>query len=63
MKKKFTVTISARISTHPESYGIGENLEVSEQITVEAKDFLRLCQILGQVHELAEKIRIENPNR
>jgi hypothetical protein len=35
----------------------GGTLNVSESVTITASNFLELAKILGQFHELAEKIR------
>lgn len=60
MKKKYKLQISCRVMGEYENGGFsGDTLEVSETVTIQAKDFLELCQSLAKFHELAEKFRKE----
>lgn len=63
MKQHYLVNLQCRIMAadkngNPTGYGSG-GLEVSETITILADDFLELCKILGQIHEQAQKIKLE----
>ncbi|MGH7376068.1 MAG: hypothetical protein ACREKK_01435 [Candidatus Methylomirabilales bacterium] len=46
-----------------EPYTGGGGLEVRETITVEADGFLGICQVLGQFHELGQRIAAAKEGR
>lgn len=37
----------------------GDRLQVSEEVTVDASDFLEIAKILGQFHELTQHVRAD----
>ncbi len=47
--------LSIRVSIRSEQ-GMG-HLEVSEELLLDARNFMDMCRVLGQFQELAEKIR------
>jgi hypothetical protein len=59
---KYKLNIRAEI--RPTEYGCGaQGLQVSEEVDVSAENFLEMSKILGQFHDLAEKIRAEQKVR
>lgn len=55
MRPKYELTVTAFIR-QVEPYTGGQGLEVRETVTVEADGFLGICQILGQFHELGQRL-------
>lgn len=56
MNQKYTLQITARIQKEG---CYMELLSIDQQIIVQGKDFLELCEILGKFHQLAEKLKIK----
>lgn len=56
MRPKYELTVTAFIR-QVEPYTGGGGLEVRETVTLEADGFLGICQVLGQFHELALRLR------
>lgn len=56
MKKKFLVQVTVRVMSPPGEF-VQDRLEVSEELNITAGNMLELFRILGQFHELTEKIR------
>jgi hypothetical protein len=51
-----TFTVEIDVNVRPSDYS-SNGLRLSERLTVSAGDFFQLAAILGQFHELAEKIK------
>ena len=56
-RKKFELSIQANIR---DTQG-GGFLSVSESVDIDAMDFLEIAKILGQFHDLAQKIKTQQP--
>lgn len=53
----FLLQISARIEQRGDGYG---GLRIEENIEIKASDFIEMAKILGQFHDLAQKVKNEN---
>jgi len=47
-----------QVGEHGEYLGQAGNLQVTEDILFDASSFLEIASVLGEFHELAEKIKI-----
>ena len=53
--KKFRLKLNVLIE--PQDYSGGERLTIQEDITIEQKDFMEMCLILGRFVDLAKQVR------
>ncbi len=56
MTTKYELTITANIRQVEPYYG-SAGLEVRDTVTITADGFLGVCQVLGQFHELGQRLR------
>lgn len=52
-------TVQVRVSLY-DKFG-SDRLEISEDLTLSAGNFMDVASILGKFHELAERLRAEKP--
>ena len=59
---RYELTVTAHIR-QVEPYTGGGGLEVRETVTLEADGFLGICQVLGQFHELGQRLAAAKEGR
>ena len=51
------IRVNIRKRVVPQGYYSGDSFSVDESLEVEAKDFMAVAKVLGEFHDLAEKLR------
>lgn len=57
--RKYSIDVRTTIRPvrEPGEYGSNDELNVHDQVTIRAENFAEIAGILGQFHELAERLR------
>jgi hypothetical protein len=53
----YELQISVEIRQVDSTMGYGNGLRIHENLDLDARDFMELCEILAQFHKLAEQFR------
>jgi hypothetical protein len=61
-KQTLSMYLSVTIRPSAPQYGAQGDLRVEESFEFPTTSFTEICRILGQFHDLAEKIRAEQKN-
>ena len=57
---EFDLQVNIRIQRHLPGGGYSsEALTITETVSVSAADFMEACKIIGQFHDLAERVKVK----